>query len=50
MPKNITQYELLISCPGDVKEELQAIERCVTRFNDLYCKALQYYSSNNGRQ
>ena len=40
MPKNITQYELLISCPGDVKEELQAIERCVTRFNDLYCKAL----------
>lgn len=40
MPKNITQYELLISCPGDVKEELQAIKRCVTRFNDLYSKAL----------
>ena len=36
MPKKITQYELLISCPGDIKDELQAIDRCVTRFNDLY--------------
>lgn len=40
MPKNITQYELLISCPGDVKEELQAINRCVDRFNEMYSKAL----------
>ena len=40
MPKKITQYELLISCPGDIKDELQAIDRCVTRFNDLYSKEL----------
>lgn len=40
MPKNITQYELLISCPGDVKEELQVINRCVDRFNEMYSKAL----------
>ena len=40
MLKNITQYELLISCPGDIKDELQVINRCVDRFNEMYSKAL----------
>ena len=40
MPKNITQYSLLISCPGDVKEEIDIIEKCVERFNTLYSDVL----------
>lgn len=33
MPKTITQYNLLISCPGDIKEEIGVIEEVVEEFN-----------------
>lgn len=33
MPKNIMKYELLISCPGDVKEEVEIIRGVVKQFN-----------------
>lgn len=36
MPKNITQYDLLISCPGDITEEIKAIDRCVAKFNEMF--------------
>ena len=38
MPKNVVQYELLISCPGDVTAERQIILDVVKRFNELYSK------------
>ena len=34
MAKNITHYELLISCPSDVREEIGIIEECVDNFNN----------------
>ena len=40
MPKNVTQYSLLISCPGDIKDEIDIIEQCVQKFNDMYSDAL----------
>lgn len=36
MPDNIIRYKLLISCPGDVQEEISIIENCVNRFNDAF--------------
>ena len=40
MPKSVIQYSLLISCPGDIKEEINCVEECVTQFNTLYSDAL----------
>ena len=40
MSKNVTQYDLLISCPGDVCDELQVINESIERFNELYTDAL----------
>lgn len=40
MPKSVTQYSLLISCPGDIKEEITSVEECVKQFNTLYSDAL----------
>ena len=40
MPKSVTQYSLLISCPGDIKEEITSVEECVNQFNTLYSDAL----------
>ena len=40
MPKSVVQYSLLISCPGDIKEEIKNIEECVDQFNTLYSDAL----------
>lgn len=41
MPKIVTQYDILISCPGDItKEEIEVINRSIQRFNDLYTKSL----------
>ena len=31
MPKNITQYNLLISCPGDITNEIKIIEEVVEK-------------------
>lgn len=40
MPKNITQYELLISCPGDVRKEVEIIKEVVHKFNSEFSKTL----------
>ena len=29
MPKNVLQYNMLISCPGDVQDEVNIIEKVV---------------------
>lgn len=34
--KNTKLFNLLISCPGDIKEELDHIKRAIENFNDLY--------------
>ena len=36
MAKSITQYDLLISCPSDVKEELNIINETISEFNRIY--------------
>lgn len=40
MPQNVTLYTLLISCPGDVKEEISIIQSAVDEFNELYAEPL----------
>ena len=40
MPKNIIQYDLLISCPGDVTSEIGIIEDAVSQFNAQFSDAL----------
>ena len=40
MPQNVTQYDLLISCPGDIKEEIEIINRTVQKFNDQFSDTL----------
>ena len=40
MPQNITLYNLLISCPGDVKKEIEIIKSAVEDFNQLYSESL----------
>lgn len=40
MSRNITQYDLLISCPGDIKSELPLIEKAVSDFNTTFSDAL----------
>ena len=40
MPQNVTLYNLLISCPGDVKEEITLIESSVNEFNEYYADTL----------
>ena len=35
MAQNVTLYNLLISCPGDIKEEVALIESAVEEFNEL---------------
>ena len=41
MPKNITQYDLLISCPGDVQDEIRLIEETVNQFNTQFSDTLE---------
>ncbi len=36
MAKSVTQYDLLISCPGDIKDEVDLIQDAVDKFNQLY--------------
>ena len=40
MPKNITQYNLLISCPGDITDEIKIIEEVVEKFNQQFTNSL----------
>lgn len=40
MPQNVTQYDLLISCPGDIKEEIEVINKVVQKFNDQFSDTL----------
>ncbi|MCR5764799.1 MAG: hypothetical protein K6G09_02355 [Treponema sp.] len=40
MPKNITQYDLLISCPGDIEEEINLINEVVSNFNQQFSNSL----------
>lgn len=40
MPKNVTQYDLLISCPGDITTEIDIIEGAVSQFNTQFSDAL----------
>lgn len=40
MPKNVTLYKLLISCPGDIIDEIELINDSVNRFNELYSDEL----------
>lgn len=40
MPRlGVTTYDLLISCPSDVKEEIQIIKEIVEKFNNLFGQA-----------
>jgi len=37
MPKSVMQYDLLISCPGDITEqELLAVKEAVNNFNETF--------------
>ncbi|MFW6016412.1 MAG: hypothetical protein ACOCRK_08225 [bacterium] len=36
MAKQITQFDLLVSCPSDVKKELEVIKETVDNFNRMY--------------
>ena len=40
MPQSVTLYNLLISCPGDIKEEVTLIESSVDEFNEFYADTL----------
>lgn len=40
MPQYVTQYDLLISCPGDITEEIEVINRTVQKFNDQFSDTL----------
>ena len=41
MAQNVTLYNLLISCPGDIKKEVTLIEAAVDEFNELYAETLE---------
>lgn len=40
MPRNVVQYDLLISCPGDVSSEIGIIEKAVSQFNVQFSDTL----------
>ena len=40
MPQDVTLYKLLISCPGDIKDEIDIINSAVSKFNELYSATL----------
>lgn len=40
MAQSVTLYNLLISCPGDVKDEVILVESAVDEFNELYADPL----------
>ena len=40
MPRNVTQYTILISCPGDIKDEIGLIESAIDDFNRRFSDTL----------
>lgn len=40
MPKNVVQYNLLISCPGDITTEISIIKDAVSQFNNQFSDTL----------
>lgn len=40
MSTEVTRYQLLISCPGDVKDEVQIIKDAVSKFNSAFTDTL----------
>lgn len=40
MSKHVIQYDLLISCAGDIRDEIEVINRTVQRFNDQFSDTL----------
>lgn len=40
MPQNVTLYNLLISCPGDVQAEVRIVNEVVAEFNDMFSDTL----------
>lgn len=40
MAQNVTLYNLLISCPSDIRDEVSLIESAVDEFNELYADPL----------
>lgn len=36
MPKNVTQFDLLVSCPSDVRQELDLIKETIETFNRIF--------------
>lgn len=36
LAKDITRYDLLISCPGDIDSEIEIIQNCVDDFNEMF--------------
>lgn len=40
MAKNVVKYDLLISCPGDVQDEIDLIKDCVDEFNEKFSDTL----------
>lgn len=40
MAQNVTLYNLLISCPGDIKNEVDLIDSAVNEFNELFAEPL----------
>lgn len=39
MPTTTTTYDILISCPGDIQDEIGIIKDTIEQFNELYTKA-----------
>lgn len=40
MPENVIKYNLLISCPGDIQEEIHLVEKAVEKFNNQFSDTL----------
>lgn len=50
MPENVVQYNMLISCPGDIQDEVNIIEKVVEEFNERFTDELAFrYKQNNGK-
>lgn len=39
MAKQVTQYNILLSCPSDIKEELEVVNETIVNFNRLFGEA-----------